>query len=123
VRKNEGGWRHALVAFVYSWQGLRAAWRHEIAFRQEVIIFLCAVPAAFWLGRSAAERGLLLAATLAVLAVEVLNSSLESLCDLVSPQHHPLAGRAKDLGSAAVLLTILCAVLIWGGVLWDRFVP
>lgn len=88
-----------------------------------MIIFLCAVPAAFWLGRSAAERGLLLAATLAVLAVEVLNSSLESLCDLVSPQHHPLAGRAKDLGSAAVLLTILCAVLIWGGVLWDRFVP
>lgn len=122
MRKNEGGWRHALVAFVYSWQGLRAAWRHEMAFRQEVLVFVMTVPLAVLLGRTSVERALLVAATLAVLVVELLNSAIEAVCDLVHPEAHPLVARAKDLGSAAVLLSIACAALVWGGVLWLRFV-
>ena len=121
-RKNEGGWRHAFVAFVYSWRGLRAAWCHEVAFRQEVIVFVLALPAAWLLGRTSSEQALLVAVTLAVLVVELLNSAIEAVCDLVHPEAHPLVARAKDLGSAAVLLSIACAALVWGGVLWLRFV-
>ncbi|NMH16551.1 diacylglycerol kinase [Tepidiphilus sp. B18-69] len=93
-----------------------------MAFRQEVLVFVMTVPLALLLGRTSVERALLVAATLVVLVVELLNSAIEAVCDLVHPEAHPLVARAKDLGSAAVLLSIACAALVWGGVLWLRFV-
>lgn len=118
--KSSGGVMRILRAARYSWQGLKAACLHEAAFRQELLLVACFGPLAFWLGRSAWEIGVLLAVLLLVLVVELVNSAIEALADAISTQHHPLLGRAKDLGSAAVLLSLFCAAAVWGGVALDR---
>jgi diacylglycerol kinase (ATP) len=112
VKKNTG-LRRIQLASVYSWQGLMATFRHEAAFRQELLLLIVLSPIALWLGDNTLEKGLLIASLLFVLIVEILNSAIESIIDLVSPEQHELAGRAKDQGSAAVLLALLLATIIW----------
>lgn len=107
----------------YSLQGLRAAWRHEAAFRQELGLALLLLPAAWWLARGVPEFVLLVATLLFVLIVELLNSAIEAIVDRVGLERHELSGRAKDLGSAAVLLSLVLLVLVWGAVAWARFMP
>lgn len=118
--KSSGGFMRILQAARYSWRGMKAACIHEAAFRQELLLVACAAPLAFWLGRSASEIGVLLATLILILVVELLNSAIEALADAITTDTHPMLGRAKDLGSAAVLLAIFCAVVVWGGVVVAR---
>lgn len=101
-------------AAVFSWQGVKAAYQHEEAFRQEVVLLAIAVPLALWLGDSALETALLISSVLLVLIVEILNSALEAVVDRFGGEVHELSGRAKDMGSAAVTLALLNAAIIWG---------
>ncbi|HLR12292.1 MAG TPA: diacylglycerol kinase [Burkholderiaceae bacterium] len=100
-------------ALRYSLQGLQAAFRHEAAFRQELAVFAVLGPLALWLDVSRTEKLMLILSMLAVIIVELLNSAIESLADKVSPDHDVLVGRAKDLASAAVFLSLLCAGAVW----------
>ena len=118
---NSSGWRHVIAASRYSLQGLRAAWHNEVAFRQEIGLCLILVPLGFWLGRSAVEHALLIGTLLIVLIAELLNSALEAVVDRFGPERHELAGRAKDLGSAAVFVALVLVVLVWGLILFERF--
>lgn len=118
--KSTGGLIRIVRAFGYSLQGLGAAWRHEAAFRQETLLAVVLIPLGLWLGDTAMERLLLAGVLVAVLIVELLNSAIEALADAVSTDHHPLLGRAKDIGSAAVLLTLLLAGAAWACVLIPR---
>ena len=102
-----------LNATRYSLEGFVAAVRHEDAFRQELFVFALAVPAALWLGRSGFERALLVGCLFLVLIVELLNSAIEAAVDRISFESHHLAKRAKDIGSAAVMLSIVNAVAVW----------
>lgn len=115
--KGKTGLRRIRNAAQYSLDGLRAAYRHEDAFRQEIWLTLIAVPLALWLGDSAPERALLIASVLLVLIVELLNSAVEATVDRVSLERHELAKRAKDAGSAAVMVALLAAAVVWGLVL------
>jgi diacylglycerol kinase (ATP) len=101
-----------------SLQGLRAAWRHEQAFRQEILLVVVMAPVAWWLGGSGVERVLLLGVLGLVLIVELLNTAVEAVVDRLGSEHHPLSGRAKDLGSAAVLLSLALAAMVWAVVIF-----
>ena len=111
------GLRRILHAARYSAQGLLASWRHESAFRQETALALVAIPFGLWLGQTAIARALLVAAILQVLIVELLNSAIEAVVDRVGDGEHELSGRSKDMGSAAVLLSLALAATVWGLVL------
>ncbi len=115
------GLRRIFRAAVYSLQGFAHAWRYEAAFRQELVITVLLIPVALWLGQNTVERVLLIACCLLVLVVELLNSAIEATVDRFGGEHNELSGRAKDLGSAAVLVSLLLVPLIWGGVAWQRF--
>ena len=115
------GFERLWKACGYSLQGLRAAWRHEAAFRQELTLAILLLPAAWWLARGALEFALLVATLLLVLVVELLNSSIEAIVDRVGMERHELSGRAKDLGSAAVLLSLVLLAVVWGAIAWVRF--
>lgn len=106
-------WRNSLA-------GLRAAWRHEAAFRQELLATVALVPVAWWLGSGPLERALLIGVCLLVLVAELLNTAIEAAIDRIGPEHDPLSGRAKDLGSAAVLVALGLAALTWGGLALER---
>ena len=112
--KGKRGLQRLLNAARYSADGLAAAWRHEDAFRQEVALAAVMIPVALLLRLPAVETVLLIGVVVLVLIVELLNSGIEALADAISAEHHPLLGRAKDLGSAAVMLSILLAVATWG---------
>ena len=114
-----GGWRRIIKAAGYSWQGLRAAWRHEAAFRQEAVLAVVAVIVACWLNVDTVTRILLIGSVVLVVIVEVLNSAIEAVVDRLGPEIHPLSGRAKDLGSAAVFLALLLAAFVWIALLWQ----
>lgn len=101
----------------FSWQGLRYAWRNEEAFRVEVVLMLLASPLALWLGDTGIERALLLLPCVLVLVVELLNSAVEAAVDHISLEQHPLAGAAKDLGSAAVFISLVLVPVVWALVL------
>lgn len=105
----------------YSWQGLRSAVKHEEAFRQETIALFIGVPAALWIGGTIWQSALLIAALLLIMVVEMINSALEALVDRVSMDFHELSGRTKDMGSAAVLLTIFIAILVWSAAIWQKW--
>lgn len=105
----------------YSVKGLRAAWYRESAFRQELALCVVTVPLGLWLGDTAVQRSLLVGCVLMVLVVELLNSAVEAAVDRIGPELNEHSGRAKDLGSAAVLVSLLTAGLIWTLVLWERF--
>ncbi|WP_345796093.1 diacylglycerol kinase [Castellaniella sp. MT123] len=121
--KNTGGLIRIIRAFGYSLQGLGAAWRHEVAFRQEVLLTIILIPLGLWLGNTAGERLLLASMPVLVLIVELINSAIEALADAISTDHHPMLGRAKDIGSAAVLLALLLAGAAWATVLVPRWWP
>lgn len=116
--KSRGGLRRILNAARYSWAGLRAAVRHEAAFRQELALGLPMIAVALFIapGRWAALA--MIASVLLVWIVELLNSAIEALADALSVERHPLLGRAKDLGSAAVMLSLGLAVATWAVALW-----
>ena len=101
------------IALRVAAQGLAAAWRHEVPFRMEVVAFALLLPLAFFVGKTAVERALLIGSLLLVLIVELLNSALEATLDRVSLEDHPLTGRAKDIASAAVGLSLVNAGVIW----------
>ncbi len=109
------------MATVWSLQGLRAAWLHESSFRLEVYLLVLLAPLALWLGENGIERALLLGSCLMVLAVELLNSAVEAVIERYGAEHHELAGRAKDMGSAAVFMCMVNVVLVWGLVLGPRW--
>ncbi len=106
------------LAFLWSMKGLRETWRLESSFRLEVYLFIVLIPLGIYLGRSNLERFLLIAVLMAVLVIEVLNSAIEAVVDRWGSEHHELAGRAKDTGSAAVFLTQISAALGWLLLLW-----
>ena len=116
-QKGKTGLRRVWNALFYSMAGLAAAFKHEAAFRQEVVLAAILIPLTFWLPVSQLGRALMIAAVLLVLIVELLNSALEATVDRVSVEQHPLAKRAKDIGSAAVLVALLNVVVVWGLVL------
>ena len=116
--KGRTGLTRLLFATRHSAAGLAAAWRHESAFRQELMLAVLLVPAGLWLGRSWVERALLVGSVLLVLIVELLNSAIEATVDRISLERHPLAKRAKDIGSAAVLIALLNVPAVWACVLF-----
>lgn len=120
--KSKGGMARLNNAIKYSLRGLAVAFRHEAAFRQELLLLVMAIPVAIWLGESPVEIMVLLAPIVLVLIVELLNSGIEAVADTVTLDHHPLIGRAKDLGSAAVFLSVLFALIVWAVVIVARFV-
>ena len=108
-------------AFRYSVAGIRACWRKEAAFRQEAWFAVFMIPGSFWLGTNAVERALLVGSVLLVLIVELVNSAIEAVVDRVGTDPHTLSGFAKDVGSAAVLLSLVIVWLTWGMIAWERF--
>lgn len=117
-RRHLPGILHFISALGYSWRGIRHAWRHEDAFRQELVIFVIAVPVGIWLGDSNIERALLVGSLFPVLMAEMVNTAIETAVDRMGEEPNELSGRAKDLGSAAVFFSILLAVTTWALVLF-----
>ena len=115
------GIERIIKAFGYSLKGFQAAFRNEAAFRQEFALAVIMVPAGFWLGQTGVEKALLVGVVLMVLVVELLNSAVEAVVDRVGMEHHELAGRAKDIGSAAVLLSLVVVLIVWGLILLPQF--
>ena len=111
-----------LKAGQWSIQGLKAAWLHESSFRLEVCIVAVMAPLGIWLGATAVERVLLVGALVLVLAVELLNSSIEAVIERFGNEFHHVAGRAKDMGSAAVFMLMLNVALTWGLILFPRLI-
>ena len=111
--KGKTGIRRLLNALRYSFDGLRAAYRNEDAFRQELLLALVLVPLAFWLKHSAIDRALMIGSVLLLIIVELLNSAVEATVDRISLDNHRLAKRAKDIGSAAVLVSVLNLATVW----------
>jgi diacylglycerol kinase (ATP) len=115
------GLKRIFHATIFSASGLRAAWRNEAAFRQECMLAAILTPTAFWLGRTAVERSLLIGTVWLVLIVELLNTAVESVVDRVGTDHHKLSGQAKDQGSAGVFVSLMLTLLVWSLIVWDRF--
>ncbi len=107
----------------YSIKGLKAAWVNEAAFRQELLLCIVLAPMAIWLGQNGVEQALLLGSLFLVLIVELINSAIEAVVDRFGKERHELSGRAKDIGSAAVMLALLNAAVIWGLLLYGRLFP
>ncbi|MDJ0940804.1 MAG: diacylglycerol kinase [Woeseiaceae bacterium] len=116
------GLRRIVRATKYSAQGFAHAWKHEAAFRQELTITLILVPFAIWLGRTPVERLMLIGSCVLVLIVELLNSAIEATVDRFGGEVHELSGRAKDLASAAVFVSLVVVAAVWATVAWQRFV-
>ncbi len=109
-----------MKAAVWSMQGLRAAWLHESSFRLEVFLFLFIGPLGWYLGQTGVERALLIGSCLLVMSIELLNSSIEAVIERYGAEHHELAGRAKDMGSAAVFVLMMNVILTWALILGPR---
>jgi len=117
------GLRRIINATFFSMAGFRAAWRDEAAFRQELLLCVVLIPAGFWLGRTAVERSLLIGSCLIVLIVELLNTGIENVVDRFGEERHRLSGQAKDMGSAAVFVSLMLTLVIWTLIAWERFGP
>jgi diacylglycerol kinase (ATP) len=117
--KGKTGLKRVWNAFLYSLDGLTAAFRHEDAFRQEVFLAAILVPAAFFTPATGIGKALMVASVLLVLIVELLNSAVEAAVDRISLENHRLAKRAKDIGSAAVMLSIAKAVIVWALIIFS----
>ncbi len=107
------GFSRLIKATRYSIAGFKAAWQNEAAFRQECGLLLITIPLAWWLGNTGLDRVLLIGSVLSVMIVELINSAIEAVVDRIGAEIHPLSARAKDLGSAAVLLSLIWAIIIW----------
>lgn len=113
TNQNQKGFKRIINAFFFSMTGLQKTWQHEEAFRQEVSLFIVSFPLALWLGETPVEKVLLIGSALLVIIVEVLNSAIEAVVDRISPEIHELSGRAKDMGSAAVFLSLTMMFVTW----------
>ncbi|MCP3851398.1 MAG: diacylglycerol kinase [Gammaproteobacteria bacterium] len=113
MKPGKTGFVRIIDAAGYSWQGLSAAYQHEAAFRQEFFLSLILIPAALWLGESGLESAVMIGSVILVIVVEIINSAIEAVVDRFGSELHELSGRAKDMGSAAVLLALLNAAIIW----------
>jgi len=113
MQKNTG-LKRIRLAGVYAFQGVRAALRYEAAFRQELLLAVVFIPVAFVLDITRTERVLLVLVSFLVLITELLNSAVEAVVDRIGSEHHELSGRAKDMGSGAVLISLLLWVYVWG---------
>jgi diacylglycerol kinase (ATP) len=121
VKPGKTGLTRVIHAVRYSAFGLRYAFKNEAAFRQELALAAILIPLACWLGGNAVQIALMIGSCLIVLIVELLNSSIEAVVDRIGDEYHTLAGSAKDLGSAAVLISLLNVVAVWGLVIHERF--
>jgi diacylglycerol kinase (ATP) len=119
-RNKPTGISRILRSFGYSFQGFRLAWREEAAFRQEITLSVVVIPAGLYFGNSGIERALLIMPMLLILVVEFLNSAVEAVVDRSGTERHPLAGMAKDMGSAAVLLSFILLGTVWLLILSDH---
>ena len=119
--KRASGLQRLLNASRYSCLGLKAAWRGQASFRQEVAALAVLVPCAFFLGTNATQRALLLLSLLLIPLAELVNSAIEAIVDRIGLEEHPLAGQAKDIGSAAVLVALVAAAVVWALVAGERF--
>jgi diacylglycerol kinase (ATP) len=119
--KSKGGLRRILAAFYHSADGFKAAWQNEHAFRQEILVFTIATVVALSLPVSAFQKLVLVGVLVLVLMMELVNSALEAVVDRISFERHPLSKNAKDIGSAAVALSIGLAALTWAVVLYNRY--
>lgn len=113
MKPGHTGWRHLVHSTRYSLKGLKAAFRNESAFRQELGLCMVLIPLAWWIGDTPVEWILLVGSCFMVLIVELVNSAIESVVDRIGPERHVLSGRAKDIGSAAVMLALIMAALTW----------
>ncbi|MGR5177060.1 diacylglycerol kinase [Vibrio mediterranei] len=120
MQKNTGI-KRVILATKYSWLGLVAAWKNEAAFRQEVVALIIAIAVALTLDVSLLHKVVLVGSVVFVMIVELMNSAVEAVVDRIGLERHELSGRAKDLGSAAVLLAIALATMVWVGILWAHF--
>ncbi len=118
AKPGKTGIARILKATQYSWQGLRAAWKHEASFRQELILVIVGVPLAFWFAENKFELLWLILPLFILVIAELVNSALEAVVDRIGHEYHELSGRAKDIGSAIVLVSILLLVTIWSIVLY-----
>lgn len=118
--QNRKGLKRIRNAALYSIAGIRACYRNEAAFRQEFWLCVAMIPLAFWVGTGAAERGLLIASCLLVLITEMLNSAIESAIDRIGEERNKLSGRAKDMGSAAVFISLWTCGICWALVIVER---
>jgi len=121
AKPDNTGIRRILRATKFSAQGLAQAWQHEAAFRQELVLVLLLSPVAVWLGQTALERAVLIGCCLIVLIVELINSAIEAAIDRHGDEHHELSGRAKDMGSAAVFVSLVLVSVVWGLIAAERF--
>jgi diacylglycerol kinase (ATP) len=119
--KSKSGLSRIFKAMSYTWDGFKAAWQHEHAFRQELLLVVVGVCVALGLKVSVMEKLVLISVLLLVLCVELINSAIEAIVDRVSLERHPLSKRAKDLGSAAVFMAFLIALAAWVAILVNRF--
>ncbi|QJT78609.1 diacylglycerol kinase [Kosakonia sp. MUSA4] len=121
MANNTTGITRIIKAAGYSWKGVRAAWINEAAFRQELVAVVFAIIIACWLDIDTVTRVLLISSVSLVMIVEILNSAIEAVVDRIGSEFHELSGRAKDMGSAAVLMSILLALFTWISLLWSHF--
>ena len=122
MKPGKTGITRILHACRYSWLGLKAAWEHEAAFRQETVLATVLLPLAFVLGQSATQTGLMVMSVILVILVELINSAIEAVVDRFGGEHHQLSGRAKDIGSAAVAIAILNLLVVWAVILISNYV-
>ena len=121
ANQNVKGWRRVIYAFGYSMKGLKACYELEEAFRQEMLFLIVLIPLGLWWGQSPIERALLVGSLLLVPVVELLNSAIEANVDRVGLERHELSGRAKDIASAAVFMSITFAATIWALILGPKW--
>ena len=114
---HEKGTKRLINAVLFSITGFKSTWKYEEAFRQEIIVTVFLIPVALWASENYIEKILLIGSMVLVLIVEILNSAIEAVVDRSGDEFHELAGRAKDMGSAAVMLTILTAIITWLAIL------
>ncbi|NCH59425.1 diacylglycerol kinase [Cronobacter dublinensis] len=120
MANNTKGLTRIIKAAGYSWKGLSAAWKNEAAFRQEAVAVIVAIIIACWLDVDPMTRVMLISSVMLVMIVEILNSAIEAVVDRIGPEFHELSGRAKDMGSAAVLMSIILALVVWVTLLWQH---
>lgn len=117
MKPNTTGLKRIFNATGYSFQGLRAAWNNEAAFRQELVLLVVMTMASFFLPVTQIEQLFMVATLFLVVIVELINSAIEAVVDRIGPEHHELSGRAKDIGSAAVFVALLLVGITWGAIL------
>lgn len=116
------GLKRLILATGYSWKGFKSGWKNEEAFRQEVVLAAVLIPLALFLDVGSIQTILMISSVLLVLLTEILNSAIEAVVDLVTEEKHELAGRAKDMGSTAVMMALIIVAVVWGFILFDVFI-